>query len=52
MAFTAIPDILLVPEAKTFIMQLGYPEYFIPFIGVAKLLGSIALVIQIGRAHV
>lgn len=45
MAFTAIPDILLVPEAKTFIMQLGYPEYFIPFIGVAKLLGSIALVI-------
>lgn len=45
MAFTAVPDILLVPEAKTFIMQLGYPEYFIPFIGVAKLLGSIALVI-------
>jgi uncharacterized membrane protein YphA (DoxX/SURF4 family) len=45
MAFTAIPDILLVPEAKAFIMQLGYPEYFIPFIGVAKLLGSIALVI-------
>jgi len=45
MAFTAVPDILLVPEAKTFIMQLGYPEYFIPFIGVAKLLGSFALVV-------
>ena len=28
-----------------FITHLGYPEYFIPFIGVAKLLGSIALVV-------
>lgn len=45
MASTAIPDILKVPEAMTFITKLGYPEYFIPFIGVAKLLGSIAIVI-------
>ncbi len=45
MAFTAIPDILKSPEALIFIKNLGYPEYFIPFIGIAKLLGSIAILI-------
>jgi hypothetical protein len=39
MLFSAIPDILLTPEAKTMIMGLGYPEYFIPYLGVAKILG-------------
>ncbi len=46
MMFSAIPDIIMQEEAKTFIIQLGYPEYFIPFIGVAKLLGSIAILVQ------
>ncbi|MBL7890726.1 MAG: DoxX family protein [Bacteroidia bacterium] len=45
MAFTAIPDILKTPETVEFIKLLGYPEYFIPFIGVAKLVGSIAILI-------
>ena len=45
MLFSAIPDILMVEEAKQFITHLGYPLYFIPFIGVAKLLGSIAIVV-------
>jgi hypothetical protein len=45
MAFSAIPDILMDPEAVKFITQLGYPDYFIPFIGVAKLLGCIAILI-------
>ena len=45
MAFSAIPDILLAPDAVTMITGLGYPAYFIPFIGVAKLLGSIAILI-------
>ncbi len=45
MAFSAIPDILMDPEAVTFITNLGYPDYFIPFIGVAKLLGCIAILI-------
>lgn len=44
MLFSAIPDILVVPDAVTMISTgLGYPEYFIPFIGVAKLLGVIAI---------
>ncbi|HLG02293.1 MAG TPA: DoxX family protein, partial [Bacteroidia bacterium] len=45
MIFSAIPNIRVVDEAKQFLTHLGYPVYFIPFIGVAKLLGSIALLI-------
>lgn len=43
---SAIPDILCMPIAiKGMHDDLGYPVYFIPFIGVAKLLGVIALFI-------
>jgi uncharacterized membrane protein YphA (DoxX/SURF4 family) len=45
MAFTAIPDILNSEEAVTFMTHLGYPAYFTPFIGVAKVLGCIAILI-------
>ena len=45
MLFSAIPDILLDPEAVTMITGLGYPTYFIPFIGVAKVVGAIAILI-------
>lgn len=45
MAFSAVPDILLSPDAVQFITHLGYPEYFIVFIGVAKLLGSAAILV-------
>lgn len=45
MAFTAIPDVMLSNEAVVFIAHLGYPKYFIVFIGVAKILGSIAILI-------
>ena len=45
MLFSAIPDMLIVPEAVTMITGLGYPTYFIPFIGVAKLLGVIAILV-------
>src|ERR1700761_2503932 len=45
MLFSAVPDILVVPDAVTFMSQLGYPKYIIPFLGVAKLLGAIAILI-------
>ncbi|MEO5644306.1 MAG: DoxX family protein [Bacteroidia bacterium] len=45
MTFTAIPDILVLPDVVTFMTHIGYPVYFIPFIGVAKLLGSVAILI-------
>ncbi len=41
----AIPDIISAPIAVAGMTQLGYPTYFIPFIGVAKLLGVIAILI-------
>lgn len=45
MIFTAVPNILLEEEAVQFITHLGYPVYFIVFIGIAKTLGSIAILI-------
>ncbi len=46
MLSSAIPDILSSPAAvKGMHEGLGYPVYFIPFIGVAKLLGAVAILI-------
>ena len=46
MLLSAIPDILSVPVAvKGMHEELGYPLYFIPFIGVAKALGVIAILV-------
>lgn len=41
----SIPDIISAPFAVEGMAQLGYPVYFVPFIGVAKLLGVIAILI-------
>jgi len=44
--FSSIPDILNTSDAIKFMHdQLGYPVYFIPFIGVAKFLGIVAILI-------
>lgn len=45
MIFSAIPDIMMSEEAVTMITGLGYPKYFVSFIGIAKLLGAIAILI-------
>jgi len=45
MAFSAIPDIMINPDAVKFINSLGYPLYFLPFIGIAKVLGSITILV-------
>ncbi len=46
MAFTAIPDIMLNKDAVDFMQgQLHFPNYFTQFIGVAKMLGCIAILI-------
>ncbi len=43
---SSIPDILSSPTAvQGMHVELGYPSYFIPFVGVAKLLGVIAILI-------
>ncbi|HMG17042.1 MAG TPA: DoxX family protein [Saprospiraceae bacterium] len=45
MLFSSIPDIMMAPDAVTFMNHLGYPNYFIPFIGVLKVLGVIAILV-------
>jgi len=45
MLFSAIPDIMVTEEAVTFVTGLGYPKYLIAFLGVAKALGVIAMLI-------
>jgi len=51
MIFTAIEDVLLTQRAIDFMKgHLGYPNYFTFFIGTAKILGSIAILIPgLGR---
>jgi len=44
MLTSAIPNILSTEEWKALITHLGYPTYILPLLGVAKLLGIIALV--------
>lgn len=45
MVLSAIPDILMVEGAVELFTHLGYPKYLIPFLGVAKILGVLAVVI-------
>ena len=45
MLFSAIPDIFVIRDEVKFMNDLGYPNYIIPFLGVAKLLGIIAILI-------
>ena len=47
MFFSAVPDVLNMPDAITFMTKLGYPKYFIPFIGIIKMIGVIALLLPI-----
>ncbi len=45
MLASAIPDILVDPMAIQGFKEMGMPAYLIPFLGVAKLLGVIALLV-------
>lgn len=46
MGIGAVPDILSHPDAVQLVCDhLHYPAYFLPFIGVAKLLGVIAILV-------
>ena len=46
MLLSSIPNILAVPDAVDIVIKhLGYPTYFLPMIGVAKLAGAIAILI-------
>ena len=45
MLFSAVPDLISTADAIKFMNHLGYPNYIIPFLGFAKILGIIAILI-------
>jgi hypothetical protein len=45
MAFGGFFDLVSAPEAIVVMKHLGYPAYLLPFLGVAKLLGILALLV-------
>jgi hypothetical protein len=46
MLLSSIPNIISVPDAVELVVKhLGYPAYFLPMIGVAKLAGAIAIIV-------
>ena len=45
MLLASIPDLLRVPQAVFIFGHLGYPAYLLPFLGTAKTLGVIAVLV-------
>lgn len=45
MLSAAIPDIFVLPEAVQAFKEMGYPAYLLPFLGWAKLLGVVAILV-------
>ncbi|MBL7738792.1 MAG: DoxX family protein [Chitinophagaceae bacterium] len=46
MIFTAVPNVMVSPDSVSLISDtLGYPKYFIPFIGIAKIMGAVVILI-------
>lgn len=45
MLFSGIANLLVTADSIALFNTLGYPEYIIPFLGVAKILGSIAILV-------
>lgn len=45
MLLSSIPDLLGKADAISFVTKLGYPEYFVYFISVAKILGVIGILV-------
>jgi hypothetical protein len=50
MLFTSIPEITRTKQDIEFMHSLGYPAYLSPFLGIAKILGIIALLVP-GYPH-
>ena len=45
MLLASIPDVLRLPQAVSIFGHLGYPVYLLPFLGTAKTLGVIAVLV-------
>ena len=45
MLAASIPDVLQVPGAVATFAHLGFPPYLVPFIGLAKILGAVVILL-------
>ena len=45
MLMASVPDLLKVPDAVRIFMHLGYPTYLLVFLGTAKILGVVAVLV-------
>lgn len=45
MTLSSVPDVIKSPDAVAFFVHLGYPAYLLPFLGIAKLLGVVAVLV-------
>ena len=45
MLTSSVPDVIYHPEAVKVFEHLGYPIYLLPFIGVAKILGVLTILV-------
>ena len=45
MLLASIPDVLRLPQAVSIFGHLGYPVYLLPFLGTAKTLGIVAILV-------
>jgi len=45
MLSASIPDLLRIPEAVAIFGHLGYPSYLLPFLGTAKTLGVVVVLV-------
>ena len=45
MLMASVPDVFRVPQALEMFAHLGYPAYLHPFIGVAKILAVITILV-------
>src|SRR5262245_21246723 len=45
MLMASVPDVLRLPEAVEIFGHLGYPTYLLPFLGTAKILGVVAVLV-------
>jgi len=45
MLLSAVPDVLHSPQAISIFGHLGYPAYLLPFLGIAKILAIVAVLV-------
>ena len=45
MLMASIPDVLQIPAAVDIFKHLGFPPYLLPFIGLAKILGVVVVLV-------